>query len=56
MSVWETGIPKEAIFTRIFQSDEAGFDTGKEEIPVISGKINIKMPPFSAMILRYEKR
>lgn len=51
--VWETGVPKEAVINRVFESRAEGFNTEKKEIPVIAGKISLKLPPFSATVLRH---
>ncbi len=55
VSVWETGVPKEAVLTEIFRTTQAGYSTDKAEIPVLAGKANITLPPFSAVVLRYER-
>ncbi|MBQ9136045.1 MAG: glycoside hydrolase family 13 protein [Lachnospiraceae bacterium] len=51
--VWETGVPKEAVITKVFESRAEGFNTEKKEIPVVAGKISLKLPPFSATVLRH---
>lgn len=53
VSVWETGVPKEAVLTEIFRTTQAGYSTAASEIPVLAGKANITLPPFSAVVLRY---
>lgn len=55
VSVWETGVPKESVITKIFESNDTGYSMNKEGIAVISGKITIKLPRFSATVLRYVK-
>ncbi len=52
-SVWELGIPKESVMVQQIYTDEQGFKTVPREYRIISGKINICMPKYSAMILRY---
>ena len=52
--VWETGIPKEAVVTKIFETTTAGYSTAKSEIPVLGGKVSITLPKFSAVVLRHE--
>ncbi len=54
VSVYETGVPKEAVLKQIFKTTETGYTTEKSEIVVLAGKINITLPPYSAVILRYE--
>lgn len=53
VSVWQVGVPKESMLTRIFATTDAGYSTEHTELPVISGNITIKLPRFSAMILRH---
>lgn len=53
MSVWELGIPKETTLTRLIYTDEKGFNTDPVEIPVTAGRIEVTMPPTSAMVLQY---
>ena len=55
IKVWLAGVPKETMLTRIFTSDENGYSTEEEFIPVLSGRITIKVPKFSAILLRYTK-
>ncbi|MCH5274967.1 MAG: glycoside hydrolase family 13 protein [Lachnospiraceae bacterium] len=55
VSVWETGMSKETILTKVFESNDSGYSTEKVEIPVISGKITVKLPRFSATVLRHVK-
>lgn len=53
ISVWELGIPKEAVLIGQIYTDEYGFRVEPKEYPVIFGRINLHMPKFSAMILRH---
>lgn len=53
VSVWQAGVPKESMLTQIFATTDAGYSTEHTELPVISGNITIKLPRFSAMILRH---
>lgn len=53
VSVWQAGVPKESMLTQIFATTDAGYRTEHTELPVISGNITIKLPRFSAMILRH---
>ena len=55
VSVWELGIPKNAVLTRIMFSTEEGFTTAKEGLQVEQGKITLEMPKHSAMVLKYVK-
>ena len=51
--VWEVGVPKEAVIAKVFESTADGFNTEKTELPVIAGKITVKLSPFSAIVLRH---
>lgn len=55
VSVWELGIPKDAVLTRIMLSTEEGFTTDTEEVAVESGRIHVTMSKNSAMVLKYIK-
>ena len=55
VSVWVTGVPKEAMITQIFETTEEGYSTELREVPVLSGKITLTLPKFSAVVLRHTK-
>ena len=55
VSVWELGIPKNAVLTRIIYSTEEGFTTAEEMVQVEQGKVTLEMPKHSAMVLKYVK-
>jgi len=52
--VWPLGIPKEAILIQKLISNESGFSTEPKEYPVVGGKLSVKLPKTSAMILSYK--
>ena len=52
ISVWELGIPKDAVLVRQIYSDARGFNVEPEKIKVTGGKIMLQMPETSAMVLR----
>ena len=52
ISVWELGIPKDAVLIRQIYSDRQGFNVEPEKIRVTGGKITLQMPQTSAMVLR----
>lgn len=56
ISVWYLGIPKESVMKRLILTWDEGFTTEEKEYPVVAGKLTIKLPPTSAVVLRYEKR
>lgn len=55
ISVWELGIPKHAVLTRIMLSTEDSFTTEEAQIEVINGCIELQMPKTSAVVLKYYK-
>lgn len=54
LSVWELGIPREAVLIQQIYTDEHGFYTAPREYPVLSGKLTISLPKTSAVILRHQ--
>ncbi len=55
VSVWELGIPKESVVTRIMLSTDTHFTTAEEFVEVKHGKITLPMSKKSAVILKYVK-
>ena len=55
ISVWQLGIPKEAVLSRLMLSSEVGFSDTDFEVPVVGGKITPTLPPVSATILKYTR-
>lgn len=51
--VWQLGVSPESVMKRLMLSTSSGFTTEAEEIQVHSGKINITLPPTSAMVLEF---
>ena len=56
VSVWITGVPKTTMITKVFTSTADGYSTDTEEIPVLFGKVELKLPAFSATVLHYETK
>lgn len=56
VSVWELGIPSDAVLTRIMLSTDSGFSTEEAEITAQAGKLTLQMPPTSVMIFKYVKK
>lgn len=54
-SVWYLGIPKEGKLQRLMLTHKDGFTTEPQEYEVKAGKITVKLPPTSAMVLHHEK-
>ena len=53
--VWEAGVPREAVITKVFETTESGYNNEKTEIPVLAGKVTLTLPKFSATVLRHSK-
>lgn len=52
ISVWETGIPIECEMERLMLTTRDGHTTEPETYRVREGRMELKLPPFSAVILR----
>lgn len=52
ISVWETGIPIECEMERLMLTTRDGHTTEPETYRVQEGRMELKLPPFSAVILR----
>ena len=55
ISVWELGIPRDAILERVMLSDENGFTTEEANAKVCNGKVYLEMPKTSVMVFAYKK-
>lgn len=53
LSVWQLGIPKEAILRQLIITSNEGFTTEKKEYPIIGGKLMINLPPKAAVVLKH---
>ncbi|MDE6063644.1 MAG: hypothetical protein K2G20_03530, partial [Lachnospiraceae bacterium] len=53
--VWEAGVPRESVIMKVFETTEFGYSTEKSEIPVLTGKVTLRLPRFSATVLRHSK-
>ncbi len=56
ISVWEAGVPKEAVLKRLILTDNSGFTTEEACYQVKAGKLSITLPPTSAVVLKYKKK
>ena len=54
-SIWEAGIPRECNLEQIMLTKDDGYTTEIVEHPVNGGRINLKLPKTSAIILRHRK-
>jgi alpha-glucosidase len=54
LMVWYLGIPKEATMKQLLLTTADGYTTEMTEYPVIGGKVSVKLPATSAIILHYE--
>lgn len=53
VSVWYLGTPKECMLKRLILTTADGFTTETKEYPVIAGKVQVTLPPTSAIILQH---
>ena len=53
LTVWQLGIPKQAILQQLILTSDEGFTTEKKEYPVIAGKVTITLPKTSAVVLKH---
>ena len=53
ISVWELGIPRESMMTRIMFTDREGFHTKAVSYPVHAGKVTVTLPAESGIVLQY---
>ncbi len=56
ISVWQLGIPKEAVVKQLIMTSDKGFSVGGAEHVVFGGKLNITMPATSAYVLKYSAK
>lgn len=54
VTVWEAGIPKSGRMITLLQTDMDGYQLNGKEYEIKGGKIQIELPPTSAVILRYK--
>lgn len=54
ITVWHLGVPRMAVMKRLILTDEAGFSVEKIDYHVSAGKVTVVMPPYSAMVVRYQ--
>lgn len=54
LGVWYLGIPKECMLRQLLLTTAEGYTTEEKEYPVVSGKVEITLPPTSAIILHHE--
>lgn len=55
VTVWELGIPKEAVLHRLILTTDEGFTTEEKEYPVVTGKISVTLPKTSAIVLKHRQ-
>ena len=53
LTVWYLGTPKECTLKRLMLTTREGFTTEPEEYPVLAGKVEITLPPTSAIVLQH---
>jgi len=53
-SVWHLGVPKECMMEVLIETHNQGFGVEKRQVPVIGGKVTLKLKPTSGIILHYQ--
>jgi len=53
VTVWDLGLPRECVMERLMLTSHFGYTTQKQEYPVIAGKVSMKLPAYSAIILKH---
>ena len=55
ITIWQLGIPREAMLKKLIITDENGFRTDDGEEPVIGGKVTLSLPKTSAVVLKFSR-
>lgn len=55
VTIWQLGIPKEALLKQLIITTEEGFSVEPKEHMVVGGKLKITLPKTSSVILKYSK-
>ncbi len=55
ITIWQLGIPREAMLKKLIITDENGFRTDDGELPVFGGKIQLTLQKTSAVVLKYSR-
>ena len=56
MRVWQTGVPRESVLTRLMLTDSNGYTTEPEEYEVVNGRLKITLPSTSAVVLKGKQK
>lgn len=54
LTVWEYGVPREAVMERLMLTHADGYTTEKEMYQVSAGKIQVSLPPTSVILLKHK--
>lgn len=54
LEVWTVGIPKDGKLQQLLYTDNCGYNVKQVEYQVVNGYLNITLPRYSAVILKYE--
>jgi len=55
ISVWQLGVPKDAVMKQVLYSDSVTYSDKEEDIQVVNGRITVKVPKTGAVVIRYTK-
>lgn len=53
VSVWELGVPRDCAMEQLILTTKDGFTTKRAQVPVVSGRVMINLPPKSGIVLRH---
>ena len=53
MRVWHTGVPREAVMTRLMLTDADGYNVDPVKYEVVNGHLKVHMGKTSAIVLKY---
>ncbi|MBO5292451.1 MAG: glycoside hydrolase family 13 protein [Lachnospiraceae bacterium] len=56
VSVWELGIPRNAVLEQLMMTTAGGYTTEQKEYLVLSGKVTVTLPATSAVVLKHRKK
>ncbi len=54
--VWDMGVPRECVMNRLMLTSNEGYDVSRAEYPVVSGKVTLRLPPTSAIVLKHSNK
>ena len=53
-TTWDSGVPRECVIQRLIETSDEGYTTEPCEYFVVSGKVRVQLPKFSAVVLKHK--